>query len=90
MVADDVGLGKTIEAGIILSAFRNMGRFRRILILTPASLVKQWVQRMYSMFDIRMEEYDSSKDNAMDAFWQKYDMVKSHSSPRTKKLHARY
>ncbi len=75
LVADDVGLGKTIEAGIILSAFRNMGRFRRILILTPASLVKQWVQRMYSMFDIRMEEYDSSRDNVMDAFWQKYDMV---------------
>ena len=55
MIADDVGLGKTIEAGLILSSMFAANRLRRLLILVPASLVEQWRQRMYGMFDIRAQ-----------------------------------
>jgi len=40
LVADDVGLGKTVEAGLILTPLLSSGRVRRLLILAPASLVE--------------------------------------------------
>src|SRR5918996_4327271 len=42
LLADEVGLGKTIEAGIILKELAVRGLAKRILILTPAALVDQW------------------------------------------------
>lgn len=42
ILADEVGLGKTIEAGIILKELTARGLARRVLIITPASLVAQW------------------------------------------------
>ena len=42
LVADDVGLGKTIEAGLILMPLISKGIVKRFLILCPASLVEQW------------------------------------------------
>lgn len=42
MIADDVGIGKTIEAGLILSELLIRRRIQRVLILTPASLRNQW------------------------------------------------
>jgi superfamily II DNA or RNA helicase len=49
ILADEVGLGKTIEAGLVLSQKWAEGK-RRILIITPASLRKQWVQEMKDKF----------------------------------------
>lgn len=42
ILADEVGLGKTIEAGIIMKELGVRGMARRVLILTPATLVEQW------------------------------------------------
>src|SRR3712207_1659481 len=42
LLADEVGLGKTIEAGIVLKELAVRGLARRVLILTPAALVGQW------------------------------------------------
>ncbi len=75
LVADDVGLGKTIEAGIILSAFMTTGRMRRLLILTPATLVEQWQYRMFSMFDIHLTRYLPELDSPKAGFWQSSNMV---------------
>ena len=50
ILADEVGLGKTIEAGIILKELAIRGLARRILILTPASLVTQWVDELSEKF----------------------------------------
>jgi SNF2 family DNA or RNA helicase len=50
ILADEVGLGKTIEAGIILKELRIRGLARRILVLTPASLVTQWVDELEDKF----------------------------------------
>ena len=45
LLADEVGLGKTIEAGLVLSQ-RWAQRKRRILVITPANLRKQWHQEL--------------------------------------------
>jgi SNF2 family DNA or RNA helicase len=50
ILADEVGLGKTIEAGIILKELGVRGLARRILILTPAALVDQWQAELESKF----------------------------------------
>lgn len=57
VVADDVGLGKTIEAGLILWRIFHLKLVRRMLIMCPASLVTQWQKRMLDMFDIRLTAY---------------------------------
>ena len=75
LVADDVGLGKTIEAGLILSAMLTSGKLHRLLILTPASLVDQWVKRMFEMFDIRAERYRAEADTEKSNFWAMHDFV---------------
>nr|HRC86369.1 SNF2-related protein [Thermoanaerobaculia bacterium] len=49
LLADEVGLGKTIEAGLVLSQ-RWAERRRRILVITPANLRKQWLQELTEKF----------------------------------------
>ncbi|MCU1248750.1 MAG: type restriction endonuclease subunit [Edaphobacter sp.] len=70
VVADDVGLGKTIEAGLILWRLFRLGLVRRLLILCPASLVQQWQQRLFTMFDIRTAQYDPDQDTEKVDFWK--------------------
>jgi len=50
ILADEVGLGKTVEAGLILKEYAIRGLVRRVLILTPASLTSQWREEMESKF----------------------------------------
>ena len=49
ILADEVGLGKTIEAGLVLSQ-RWAERKRRLLVITPANLRKQWYQELQEKF----------------------------------------
>lgn len=51
LMADEVGLGKTIEAGLVI-AQRWAERKRRILLIVPASLRKQWTQELYDKFGL--------------------------------------
>lgn len=69
LVADDVGLGKTIEAGLILSALKSRGLLERLLILCPASLVEQWQYRLRTMFDLRTSTYSTDADGERSDFW---------------------
>ncbi len=57
ILADEVGLGKTIEAGIIISQLWAEGK-RKILVITPASLRKQWQDELLSKFGIESEVWD--------------------------------
>lgn len=52
ILADEVGLGKTIEAGLILKEYMIRGLVRKALILVPASLVLQWVRELNAKFGI--------------------------------------
>lgn len=69
LVADDVGLGKTIEAGLILMPLLAANRVRRLLVLAPAKLVPQWRARLKAMFDIRLQQYSAAVDSAKSNFW---------------------
>jgi len=51
LIADDVGLGKTIETGMLLHALRQRDQARRVLLVTPAGLTKQWKEEMYHKFN---------------------------------------
>ena len=48
LIADDVGLGKTVEAGLILTELLLRRRIRRVLVLTPASLRRQWQEELHA------------------------------------------
>ena len=50
LLADEVGLGKTIEAGLILRELKVRGLAKRILVVAPAGLVSQWVSEMQTHF----------------------------------------
>ncbi len=50
LLADEVGLGKTVEAGLVMKELLLRGLARRVLILTPASVVAQWQEEMREKF----------------------------------------
>lgn len=61
LLADEVGLGKTIEAGIVITQFWSERR-REILIVAPASLRQQWQQELFEKFFIDAMILDSKGD----------------------------
>ncbi len=75
IVADDVGLGKTVEAGLILLPLVSRGDARRVLVLCPASLVEQWQLRMRDMFGIHLTPYMTELDKPDNDFWGSYPQV---------------
>ena len=77
ILADEVGLGKTIEAGIILKEFLISGLVKNVLILVPPSLVYQWQDELQSKFNLSFTQKDDShfKDPASHSL-----LILSHSS----------
>ena len=63
LIADEVGLGKTIEAGLIIKELEYRHRYRRTLIVCPASLMYQWQNEMRSKFNDRFVIMDRKEMN---------------------------
>ncbi len=61
LLADEVGLGKTIEAGMILARQLASGRATRILVLAPASLVAQWFVELLRRFNLSFALFDEER-----------------------------
>ena len=61
LLADEVGLGKTIEAGMIIQQQLLTGRASRILILVPPSLLHQWLVEMLRRFNLHFSLFDSER-----------------------------
>lgn len=61
LLADDVGLGKTIEAGLIISELVARGRLKRAMIICPASLQLQWKEELKEKFNLDFEIIDRRK-----------------------------
>lgn len=84
LLADEVGLGKTIEAGLVLRELKLRGRAKRILVVAPKGLVRQWQAELRQHFGeplhfvepsslaaLRQWRGDSAEDNA----WRMHDQV---------------
>jgi superfamily II DNA or RNA helicase len=63
VLADEVGLGKTIEAGLIMKELIVRGMARRILVLCPAGLREQWREELDTKFDERFTVVRSSSED---------------------------
>ena len=61
LLADEVGLGKTIEAGLILHQQLLLERARRVLIVVPESLVHQWLVEMLRRFNLMFSIFDAAR-----------------------------
>jgi len=66
LLADEVGLGKTIEAGLILHQQLLTERARRVLILVPDSLVHQWLVEMLRRFNLMFSIFDADRCQAIE------------------------
>ena len=84
LLADEVGLGKTIEAGLVLRELKLRGRAKRILVVAPKGLVRQWQAELRQHFGEPLHFVDPSSfaalrqwrgDGAEDNAWRMHDQV---------------
>lgn len=61
LLADEVGLGKTVEAGMILHYQLHTGKASRILIMVPDSLIHQWLVEMLRKFNLTFSIFDTER-----------------------------
>jgi len=66
LLADEVGLGKTIESGMIMKELLLRGLIRRVLILVPSGLTTQWREEMRHRFNEHFLIYDSDRRSALE------------------------
>ena len=66
LVADEVGLGKTIEAGHIMLELKARRQFRNVLIVCPKSLQEKWKTELEDKFGLYFKIYETNKDLATD------------------------
>ena len=67
LLADEVGLGKTIEAGLILHRLHLAGRAQRILVLVPDPLVNQWFVELWRRFNLLFSVFDAERCESIEA-----------------------
>ena len=81
VLADEVGLGKTIEAGMVFSALRLAGLARRVLVVAPSHLTVQWLVELFHKFNhlftlLDTQRYDESLvEQPGVSPWARFDLV---------------
>jgi superfamily II DNA or RNA helicase len=90
LLCDEVGLGKTIEAGMLMKEYLLRGMVKNILILTPAPLVSQWQEEMAQKFAIVFTTTDDPLFSAdPDRFWRGSFIIASIHTAKSNKNFAR-
>lgn len=83
LLADEVGLGKTIEAAMVLKEYALRGMAACSLVLTPASLVGQWREELETKFNLQFATtYDALLREDPHAFWDQPRIVASIATAR--------
>ena len=75
LIADDVGLGKTIEVGLLLAAKERRRRALRVLIVCPAGMVRQWQDEMSHKFNQEFRIYGADFHVPTPSHWSNYEKV---------------
>ncbi len=81
LLADEVGLGKTIEAGLVIRELKLRGLVKRVLVVAPKGLVAQWVQEMKTHFNEPFQLVSPSDFSAIrhlvgdDNIWRQFNQV---------------
>jgi SNF2 family DNA or RNA helicase len=75
LIADEVGLGKTIETGMLLRELMARGEAERILIVTPAGLTRNWRQELEECFRLHFEVLNHDFSDHGSATWEKHHLV---------------
>ena len=75
LIADDVGLGKTIEVGLLLAAMKRRRQARRVLVVCPAGVVRQWQDEMKYKFNQDFRIYGLDFNINQPSHWATYDKV---------------
>ncbi|MGH7797954.1 MAG: DEAD/DEAH box helicase [Candidatus Binatia bacterium] len=90
LLCDEVGLGKTIEAGMLMKEYLLRGMVKNILILAPAPLVSQWQEEMAQKFDIMFATTDDPLFSAdPDRFWRGSFIIASIHTAKSSKNFSR-
>ena len=78
LLADEVGLGKTVEAGMVLKEYLLRNMVESVLVLTPASLVGQWREELEGKFDIACATtHDARLRSDPEGFWNENRLIAS-------------
>jgi SNF2 family DNA or RNA helicase len=88
LLADEVGLGKTIEACLLLREYLLRGMARRVLILVPAPLVSQWHEELTSKFDLEFTIPPKGITADRAEFWTRHDRILASLGFAKSKKHA--
>ncbi len=86
LLSDEVGLGKTIEAAIVLKEYIQRGMVKTALILTPTPLVSQWQEELKTKFDLDFpstDDPDFRKNEAV--FWNSPFILASINQAKSKR-----
>ncbi len=75
LLADEVGLGKTIEACLLLREYLLRRLIKRVLILVPNPLVSQWHEELSSKFHLDFKIAPRTATSSRDEFWTTHDRV---------------
>lgn len=75
ILADEVGLGKTIEAGLVVSEYILRGLARRVLILCPQPLVSQWAEEMHAKFNLDFVLFDDPRFQSHSSPWATFERI---------------
>jgi SNF2 family DNA or RNA helicase len=86
LLADEVGLGKTIEALMVLKEYIQRGMVKNVLILTPAPLVSQWQEELKAKFDLSFSSTDDPDYRKMGrSFWDQPFILTSINLAKSKR-----
>jgi SNF2 family DNA or RNA helicase len=89
LLADEVGLGKTVEAGMVIREYVMRGMVSKALILTPPALVSQWCDELSSKFDLDVVSADSPEMRRdPEKFWRNHDLIVASLAMARNKRHS--